>query len=80
MIVVLLQLYQCLFLGKHYLTIYIHPPTQLLYIVRVAVPLLQVQLEVNVSFVQDSLRGDDTTELRVKFVKKLEDAVPAGDD
>ncbi|XP_064404239.1 trafficking protein particle complex subunit 3-like [Halichondria panicea] len=39
-----------------------------------------VQLEVNVSFVQDSLRGDDTTELRVKFVKKLEDAVPAGDD
>ncbi len=60
--------------------LYPNPPTQLLYIVRVAVPLLQVQLEVNVSFVQDSLRGDDTTELRVKFVKKLEDAVPAGDD
>ncbi len=50
------------------------------HVLRAAIPFLQVQLEVNVSFVQDSLRGDDTTELRVKFVKKLEDAVPAGDD
>lgn len=42
--------------------------------------LSQVQLEVSVSFVQDILKGDDSTEIRVKFVKKLEDAVPAGDD
>ncbi len=41
---------------------------------------VQVQLEVSVSFVQDTLKGDDSTEIRVKFVKKLEDAVPAGDD
>lgn len=42
--------------------------------------LLQVQLEVKVWFVQDQLRGSDTTEIRVKFIKKLEDAVPAGED
>lgn len=41
---------------------------------------LQVQLSVEVYFVQDQLKGDDTTEIRVKFIKKLEDAVPAGDD
>jgi hypothetical protein len=37
-------------------------------------------MEVEVSFVQDALRGDDTTELRVKFIKKLEDAIPAGEE
>jgi len=37
-------------------------------------------LEVEVKFVQDTLKGDDTTEIRVKFVKKLEEAVPAGDN
>lgn len=41
---------------------------------------LQVQLDVQVFFLSDTLRGDDHTELRVKFVKKLEDAVPAGED
>lgn len=40
----------------------------------------QVQLAVEVNFVQDQLKGDDSTEIRVKFIKKLEDAVPAGDD
>ena len=40
----------------------------------------QVQLEVKVWFVQDQLRGSDATEIRVKFLKKLEDAVPAGED
>ena len=39
-----------------------------------------VQLEVNVWFVQDHLKGDNSTELRVRFIRKLEDAVPAGDD
>lgn len=41
---------------------------------------LKVQLEVEVKFVQDTLKGDDQTEIRVKFVKKLEDAVPAGEN
>ena len=41
---------------------------------------VQVQLEVDVKFVQDTLRGDDLTEIRVKFIKKLEDAIPAGEN
>jgi len=39
-----------------------------------------VQMEVSVSFVQDHLKGDNITEIRLKFVKRLEDAVPAGED
>lgn len=39
-----------------------------------------IQLEVKVWFVQDQLKGSDTTEIRIKFVKKLEDAIPAGED
>jgi len=39
-----------------------------------------VQLEVQVWFVQDQLKGDSVTELRLKFVKRLDDAVPAGED
>jgi len=38
-----------------------------------------VQIEVNTWFVQDYLKGDSTTELRVKFIRKLEDALPAGE-
>lgn len=38
-----------------------------------------VQIEVVTWFVQDYLKGDSTTELRVKFVRKLEDALPAGE-
>ena len=37
-------------------------------------------MEVDVSFVQDSLKGDETTEIRLKFIRKLEDALPAGED
>lgn len=40
----------------------------------------QVQLDVDVRFVQDVLKGNDTTEIKVKLKKKLEDAVPAGED
>lgn len=39
-----------------------------------------VQLEVETEFVQDILNGSDVTELRVKFVKVLEDEIPAGED
>ncbi|XP_076304799.1 blocked early in transport 3 [Tachypleus tridentatus] len=39
-----------------------------------------VQLEVAAWFVQDQLSGDSCTELRVKFLKRLEDAMPVGED
>ncbi|CAF1321997.1 unnamed protein product [Adineta ricciae] len=39
-----------------------------------------VQLEVECRFVQDQLKGDNATELRIKFLNKLEDALPVGED
>lgn len=39
-----------------------------------------VHLEVQCWFVQDQMRGDATNEIRVKFVRKLEEAVPIGED
>lgn len=39
-----------------------------------------VQTEVVACFVHDQLKGDSTSELRVKFVRRLEDAIPAGED
>ncbi|XKL64894.1 hypothetical protein PGB90_004980 [Kerria lacca] len=39
-----------------------------------------VQMEVTSWFVQDQLKGDNITELRIKFIKKLEDAIPVGED
>lgn len=39
-----------------------------------------VQMDVDVRFVQDTLKGDNITEIRLKFVKRLEDAVPVGED
>ncbi|CAH1369498.1 hypothetical protein MTP99_010918 [Tenebrio molitor] len=39
-----------------------------------------VQLEVQSWIVQDQLKGDQNTEVRVKFIRRLEDAMPAGED
>ena len=39
-----------------------------------------VHIEVNTWFVQDTLKGSNVTELEVKFVKRIEDAVPPGDE
>ena len=39
-----------------------------------------VQVEVMVWFAADILKGDSNTEIRIKFVKRLEDAIPAGED
>jgi trafficking protein particle complex subunit 3 len=30
--------------------------------------------------IKDQLKGDGVTELRVKFIRRLEDAIPAGED
>ena len=37
-------------------------------------------MDVDVQIVQDQLKGDSITEIRLKFIKRLEDALPAGED
>ncbi|GMM28102.1 TRAPP complex core subunit [Martiniozyma asiatica (nom. inval.)] len=39
-----------------------------------------VQLDCEVSWISDALRGDESTLMRVKFVKVLKDEIPAGED
>ncbi|GJQ70288.1 Bet3 [Trypoxylus dichotomus] len=39
-----------------------------------------VQMDVQSWIVQDQLKGDSNTEIRVKFIRRLEDAIPAGED
>lgn len=46
----------------------------------VCVCVVQVQMAVDVRFAQDTLRGDNVTEIRMKFIKRIEENLPAGDE
>lgn len=42
--------------------------------------LQMIQLNTDIHFVRDVLRGDEKTEIRVKLIKILKDEVPAGEE
>jgi hypothetical protein len=39
-----------------------------------------IQMRVEIEFVKDALRGDDTTELRLTLKELMSDEAPPGDD
>ncbi|XP_048469136.1 trafficking protein particle complex subunit 3 isoform X3 [Rhincodon typus] len=40
----------------------------------------KVQMAIDVKFVQDTLKGDNVTEIRLKFIKRIEENLPAGEE
>ncbi|ODV79735.1 TRAPP I complex [Suhomyces tanzawaensis NRRL Y-17324] len=61
------------------------PPTKDLWYCQILCGILRgalqmIQLDVDVNFVKDTLKGDDKTEIRLKLNKILKDEVPAGED
>lgn len=41
---------------------------------------LQVQLQTEVNFLSDTLRGDEATIIRVRLIRRLDEGVPVGDE
>ncbi|OWK05053.1 hypothetical protein Celaphus_00002749 [Cervus elaphus hippelaphus] len=39
-----------------------------------------VQMAVEAKFVQDTLKGDGVTEIRMRFIRRIEDNLPAGEE
>ena len=39
-----------------------------------------VQLEMQVWFIRDTSRGDSSSEIRVKFIRRMDEIRPPGDD
>lgn len=37
-------------------------------------------MAIDVKFVQDTLKGDNVTEIRMRFIKRIEENLPAGEE